>query len=259
MLLDFWLDQPVSIILALIVVFFLATGSLIHLLVFSRWTGRLFGSLSLVAPFFTAIALLFGLLTGFLASDAWERNRLAGRAVVAERDVVLAIHALSIATLSDMTAIRSALRNYATLVVSEEWVRMEDGDVGPQTSAALTELLRELADPKSSHQSGLVAHSALLDLGIRLVAARGDRLSLAGQRSSHAKWWTVIGLAVLTQLAIALVHAGKATTGLVAVGLFSLAAVLSLSLIATSERPFDGATGIKPVAMRAALEAMAPP
>lgn len=259
MLLETWLDQPTLLMAVLLAAFFLATGLAVQALVFAPPARGFFAALGVVAPFFGAVSVLFGLMTGFVAGDAWERTRLAGRAVIAERDAVTAIQALSIATVSDMAPIRRALRAYAASVVGDEWPRMEDGEAAPETAAALADLLRELADPHSSVQSGLVAHSALLDLGMRLVAARGDRLNLAGQRTSHAKWWAVIGLAVLTQFAIALVHAGKPRAGAVTVAVFSLAAVLALSLVAVFERPFDGASGLRPAAMRAALDLLSPP
>lgn len=259
MLIELWLDQPTWLLVVLLAGFFGLTGLAIHGLALSRAVMPLGG---VVAPFFGAISILFGLLTGFLASDAWERNRLANRAVLAERDALLALYDLSIATISDMSSIRAAVRAYTQTVIAEEWPRMRDGEASPKAAAALADLAKEVATPKLSAESGLVSHTALLDLTLRVRTARSDRLNLSAQYSDHAKWWTVLALAVLTQIALALVHLDKPRARAAAIGVFSLAAVVSLSLVAGRERPFDGALGLQPSALQealAAMEATAPP
>ncbi|MEZ0219142.1 MAG: hypothetical protein ACAH22_02485, partial [Tardiphaga sp.] len=63
----------------------------------------------IVAPFFSSVAILFGLLTGFLASDVGDRNRQAVRAVQIEAGELRNIHTLSVASVTDMSNIRAAL------------------------------------------------------------------------------------------------------------------------------------------------------
>ena len=52
----------------------------------------------MVPTYFTAIATLLALLTGFVANDAWERQRSASRVLQAERANALAVYDLSLAS-----------------------------------------------------------------------------------------------------------------------------------------------------------------
>lgn len=257
MLIEWWLDRPVPLIYGLLAALLVTTAAALLLLTSAPrsrgWAGRFGG---VVAPFFGAVSVLFGLLTGFLANDAWERNRQAGRAILAERDAAVALYDLSLATVSDMSGLRTALRGYLDAVVGDEWERQRDGFSSPKAKTALTALTREVADPRLAAQSGLVSHAALLDLVGRIRTARGDRLALAEQYSDQAKWWTVILLALLTQVGLALVHLDKPRAQGAALAVFSAAAVAAIGLVAIKERPFDGPLGLAPTALVEAIRGM---
>lgn len=258
-LVNLWLDQPVWLIITILAGLFVATTLIIFALSFSRPTQPFFRTfVGVVAPFFGAISILFGLFAGFVANDAWERNRQAARAVLTERDALVAAYQLSIATVSDMSHIRAALRAYGDSVVQNEWPLMEDGEASPATTAALGELMRVVADPTLASASGVAPHQALLDLILKVRSARSDRLALSEQSSDLAKWLTVMILALLTQLAVGVVHLEKPRAQLAALILFSAAATTALGLIAVRERPFDGPLRISPQPLRDAVVAMAP-
>ncbi len=258
-LINLWLDQPVWLILTSLAGMFLAIALILFALSFSRatqpWSRSLIG---VVAPFFGAASVLFGLLTGFLANDVWERNRQASRAVLAERDALVATYQLSIATVSDMAHIRAALRAYVESVVKDEWPRMENGEASSATAAALGEVMRVVADPKLASESGAAPHQALLDLVLKLRSARSDRIALSEQSADPSKWLSVIILAILTQISIALVHLDKPRAQLAALVIFSAAATTALGLVAVREYPFAGALQVSPQPLRDAVVAMAP-
>jgi hypothetical protein len=256
-LIETWLDQPVWLILGSLAAFFAATSVLICWVAQGRYTEPFVGSLSgVVAPFFGSVAILFALLTGFLASDAWERNRQASRSILSERDGLVAIHDLSIAAASDMAEIRAALRGYLELVVKDEWPLLRDGKWSPKAADALRELLRELSDPKLAAEAGQAVHTALLHEALRVRSARSERLLLSEQHSDHPKWWTVLLLACVTQLALALVHLDKPRARAAALAVFSTAAVIALGLVAVKERPFDGPLALQPKTLQEALTGM---
>ena len=257
MLIELWLDQPVWLILAALAALFAATGLAIFAVTHGPVVrGRVVALSGVVPPFFGAIAILFALLTGFLANDAWERNRQAARSILAERDALVAIQDLSFAAASDMASVRAASRAYLDAVVNEEWPLMLDGKASAKASAALQELLRELAAPQVTSDVGPIAHATLLDQALRVRAARSDRLAVSEQHTDHPKWWTVLVLACLTQVALALVHLDRAGSQAAALVVFSAAAIVALGLVAAKERPFDGPLAIQPTALREALHAM---
>lgn len=257
MLLETWFDLPAPLIVLTLAAGLGSTALLLHALTF--WPRTRPGVLrckGLVAPFFGAVSVLFALLTGFVANDAWERNRQATRGLLAERDGLVAMHELSIATVSDMAAIRAHIRTYLDVVIREEWPRLRDGESAPAAAQALLTLLRDMVEPAVSRDSGAVAQAALLNLTLKVRAARSDRLAMSAQYSDHPKWWTVLLLAVLTQAALGLVHLEARGAQAAALVVFTAASVVALGLVAVKERPFDGPLALQPTILVDALAAM---
>lgn len=258
MVLGFWLDQPVWLIFAALASLFGAAIGLIRLVAVSGVSRGFVASLGgVVAPFFGAVSVLLALLTGFVANDAWERQRQAVRAVQAERDGAVAVYDLSLATVSDMAAIRAHLAAYLDAVVGEEWERMQDGETSPRAAEALGRLLQAAAAPRVSVEAGLAAHRALLDTVLRLRGARGDRLALAQHASDQSKWLTLLVLAFLTLVALALVHLDRPRAQMTAMTVFAAAMISTLGLIALHERPFDGPRPVGAAPLKAALTLVA--
>ncbi len=225
----------------------LSMAALIHLVTFrpaNRSWVLSFGGIA--PPFFTSTAVLFALLTGFLANDAWERNKQASRAVLAERDGLLAVHNLSVAAVSDMAPIRALIRDYARLAVSEEWPKMRIGERSPETGRALGALLQATADPAIAREAGQAVSGVLLESVMKIRSARYDRLAISADRSDSAKWAAVLFLAVVTQAAIGVVHLERSRAQLLSLLIFSLAAATALGLIAVRERPFGGPMRVPP-------------
>jgi hypothetical protein len=208
-----------------------------------------------VAPFFGSVGILFGLLTGFLASDISDRNRQAGRVMMAEIDGLHATQTLSVASLGDMAAIREALQTYAQSVVKDEWPRMEDGRA-PKTDAAFGELLRKVSDPTIARQSGQAVSTALLNAVARLGSARSDRMALAEDKTNELKWLTVLILGIITQISIGLVHLDKPRAQAAALTVFSSAAIVALTLIAAQEEPYSGIVRVSPSQITDFLDTM---
>lgn len=255
MILDTWLDLPVWGIFASTTVLFGLSALLIYWLSFgkpNRPTAATF--VGVVAPFFGSVAVLFALLTGFLANDVWERNRQAARTVLAEEDGLLTIYAVSIASASDAKDIRATAQRYAELLISDEWPRMRDQGYSAQAGQVLLELLGKIANPATAGEAGQATQGALLDAALRLRSARDDRLALTGSHTDRTKWAAVIILALITQVAIAVVHLERPRAQAAALAIFSVAVITSLGLIAMRERPFGGPTQVTSEPIEEALQ-----
>ena len=212
--------------------------------------GRPFGKrvqtlTGVVAPFFGSVGILFGLLTGFLASDISDRNRQASRVMLAELDSLHTTQTLSVASIGDMAAIREALRAYAQSVVKDEWPHMEEGR-SPKTETAFGELLRKVSDPAIARESGQAVNSALLAAVARLGSARSDRMALAEDKTNQLKWLTVLILGIITQVSIGLVHLDKPRAQAASLTVFSTAVIVALTLIAAQEEPYSGIVSVSP-------------
>ncbi|MCP9630671.1 DUF4239 domain-containing protein [Rhodopseudomonas palustris] len=198
--------------------------------------GRLNG---VVAPFFSSVAVLFSLLTGFLGYEVTERNRRATSAVQSEAGELQNLYTLSVASVTDMHKIRIALKDYARSVVREEWPAAR-GESSPSTTEAYDELLTQLSDPGISRDASAAVHVAMLSAAVRVGTARNSRLSLSTDRTSELKWISVLLLGIITQVALTLVHLEKPRAMTAALTVFATGAVVALGLIALQEDPFSG-------------------
>jgi hypothetical protein len=235
-----WLDLSTFGTFATLAVLYYGVALALAGLVFaSPFSARIKTLNGVVAPFFSSVAVLFSLLTGFLAYDVGERNRLAARAVQSEAGELQNLYTLSVASVTDMRNIRVALKAYVASTVGDEWPAVAGGS-SPQTDVAYDELLREISDPSISRDAGAAVHSAMLTAAVRVSTARSTRLSLSSDRTNDLKWISVLILGVITQIALALVHLERPPAMLSALTVFATGAIVALGLIALQEDPFGG-------------------
>jgi hypothetical protein len=252
-----WLDLPVIGIFACLVIFYGATAALIAWLSFwSPLRARIYRFSGLSASYFTAISVLFALLTGFLAGDVIDRNKRAVHAVQVESGALANLHALTLASAADADAIREALRAYLDAIVNDEWQQMANAQGSEKAEAALAALLRTVADPNIARSAGQAIHSALVQLALQAAAARSDRLALNVNASDELKWGTVLFLFLMTQLAIGMVHLDRPRAHAAALSIFTIAAIVALGLIAIQEDPFDGTLRTSPAPLERVLKAV---
>jgi hypothetical protein len=253
-----WLDLSAIGVFACLALAYGFTTAAITWLTFRSPVRAHVQSLSgIVAPFFNAVAVLFALLTGFLAGDVMDRTRLAERAVHVESGALDNLNALALASATDTAAIREALRDYVDAVVNDEWARMAEGRNSVKTESALTALLRAIADPKVAPAASQAVHDGMVNLALKAAEARSDRIALNSRFSDAPRWATVLLLCLVTQLAIGMVHMERPRAHVAALTIFSLAAIVTLGLIAIQEYPFDGPMKVPPTPLEMVLKAAA--
>lgn len=240
-----WLALPIPVIFASLCAFYAGTAALIVWLSFgSRLSRRIQTFKGVVAPFFGSTAVIFGLLIAFLSSDIWDRNKHAQNIVFVESDTLVALYSLSAASGIDNKSLRTAIRGYASAVVEDEWPRLATQQRSEKTDAALNVLLREVALPGAATNAGV--QRTMLDMALRIRAAHEDRVLLSNDRTIVTKWAAVLLLALITQIAIAVVHLERPRPQVAALVIFTLAAVSVLGLLATHEAPFDPPVFVPP-------------
>lgn len=254
-----WLRLPAPGLFAVLIVAYGSTGFLWAWLSFrSPLSQRVHSLTGVVPPFIAAVGILFSLLTGFLANDIADRNRLATRAVNAEASAITSVNTLSIATATDMADLRSALWAYAEAVVTDEWPKLAQDLHSARTDQAMYELLRKASDSTITRDAGQAVQNNLLRAVMNIRDARADRLSLASDHTNSLKWAIVLLLAMFTQLTIALVHLDRPRPQAAALAVFSLATVIALGLIALQEHPFKGALRVSPAPLLKSISMIAP-
>jgi Protein of unknown function (DUF4239) len=249
-----WLDLPALGIFATLCLVYFGVALALYMLAFRSVLRPHIATLAgVVAPFFSAAAILFGLLSGFLANDVGDRNRQAQRAVQTEAGELRNIYTLSVASATDMHEIRVALKNYARSATQDEWPEMLDGTDSGLSSTAYDVMLRRISDPLITRDASAAVHVAMLNAAVRVGTARADRLSLSSDHTNDLKWISVLILGVMTQISLALVHLEKPRAMLAALLVFSMSAVVALGLIALQEHPFQGAFRVSPAPLERLL------
>ncbi|MGX7741220.1 bestrophin-like domain [Rhodopseudomonas parapalustris] len=248
-----WLDLPPFGTFATLALLYYGVAVLLMAVVFaSPLRGPIAKLQGVVAPFFSSVAVLFSLLTGFLGYDVAERNRQATRAVQTEAGELQNVYTLSVAAASDMRNIRIALKAYADSVLKNEWPTV-NGMAAPPTSLAYDKMLTEISAPAITRDSGAAVHVALLSSAVRVGTARNTRISLSTDRTSDLKWISVLILGVVTQVALALVHLDKPRPMAAALSVFATGAIVALGLIALQEDPFSGVFRVSPLPLEHVL------
>ena len=246
-MIESWIDLPAPAVFALLTALYAATGALIVWATFGRSLGASIRRFDGVAPpFFGAVAILFALMAGFLASDIADRNRQAARAVQTEAAELRNVFTLSVASKPDMAAIRADWTDYIKAVTRDEWPAMTTGDSAASVDRAFDALLRELSEPSMAANAGTAVNVAMSNAAVRVSSARSERLSLASDSTSELKWSIVLILGIMTQVAIGVVHLQKRNPQIAALVVFSVSAVVALGLIALQEHPFSGAVRVGP-------------
>jgi len=246
-----WLGLPEWAIVACLGCGLGLTGALINWLTFHSPAKVWFaGFQGVVAPFFVCAALPLGLMTGFLASDIWDANRQAARAIQQEADAVSMLIALDVPVASRPDAVAETARAYMRSVTEDDWPRRATGSGAPITTERFSALTRAVA---TGHAEQPGVQTAMLAAIGRIADARSTRLSLMGSHTSALRWSVVLLLAVLTQMAVAAVHLERRRAQAVALILSTSASVVTIGLIAALDQPYHGAYQVSPAPYRQVL------
>ncbi|MEW9550848.1 hypothetical protein [Nonomuraea sp. NPDC050783] len=157
----------------------------------------------------------------------------------------------------DARQVRSALRDYVTFVVRDEWPLMAQGRMDPVGAARMDTLRNRVGDFKVSGTDQEDAKSGLLDHLASISAARA-------QRAADAAATPPDGLLLLTILTGVMVVvfpflAGARPRGLTLMPMLAMAGLLGFGVYLTWDisRAFDGPLAVGPDAFRGALQEFA--
>ncbi|HEY6984085.1 hypothetical protein [Reyranella sp.] len=193
----------------------------------------------LVGPYFTSVAILFGLFTALLMNDVWQKDTAARQSVQIEDDALRAV--IQLARVNGLEAgLVPRLKSYVAAAGGEN--PYSEGR-REKTDAAYAALLAA-----ATHAAGVdtVARTTLLGALTELRQARERRLSLADRATTVIKWLSILVLGALTQIAIMLVHIGNRRAIRVSVGLFTVAFTFCLVIVALFDTPFELALAKEP-------------
>jgi hypothetical protein len=244
---NFWLTLPLPVLLISLVIFFCATAALLVWLSFGPITGATVRGLKGVVPPMTgAIAVIFAILLGFLAGEIWQRERDAAAAVRTEANQLFALDRLAATFGLPRDSLDAAIRAYAATVVQKEWPSMEHEQDSPDAENALDQLFKavEALHLNTANRGDLDRLMTSTVLEVR--TARNTRLSLAQNHSDGAKWLSVLALAVMAQVSVALVHLERAAPQIAGLAVMTLSIIVVIGTLAAHELPFAAPLPISP-------------
>ncbi|MDX1433444.1 MAG: hypothetical protein R3286_13455, partial [Gammaproteobacteria bacterium] len=200
----------------------------------SRFATRLLPYGGVVAPFFTSVAIVFGMFAAFLGADIWQRVQSSNQSLEHEVAAVQSILQISAALDARGDAIASQARRYINATLSDELSRR-----GVSRSAVpdqlLGELAREILTLPHANDVSRVAQGAMLSAFEVMWQARATRRYIADTHSDPYKWIAVIVFGFLTQVALALSHLDKPKASTAALAVFTIAFALTLVALAMHE------------------------
>jgi hypothetical protein len=82
-----------------------------------------------------------------------------------------------------------------------------------------------------------------------VLDARRQRILISRSTINWVKWAGLMAEAILTLIAIAMVHSDNRAAAAIAMGIFATAMAVSAALIASHARPFTGAVSVGPDAL----------
>jgi hypothetical protein len=195
------------------------------------------------------MALVFGLIVGFLVAGLWGDLDDARDAVNREASALRSAQLIAAASFPGPTETRldALIRRHIEDAANKEWPAMDKQNATltfvPVSLAQALQLalaLKPVGPGQATAQRELVSSlESALD-------ARRQRIIISGSTVNWVKWAGVIMLAVLTLVAIACVHSANPASAAIAMGIFGSAVAVTLVLIASQDRPFSGAFGVKP-------------
>ena len=194
------------------------------------------------------MALVFGLLIGFLAAGVWSNTSNAQQAVDSEASALRTVDLLDRDfPAADQRRLDLLIRSYIEHAVTHEWPAMADQNATlvsapPQMALALQVALALPAD----NPGRVVAQREIVTSLEAALNARRQRILISESAVNSAKWAGVIALGILTLIAIACVHSANRRTAAIAMTLWASAVVVSLLMIGVQDRPFAGPYRVQP-------------
>jgi hypothetical protein len=238
----------------LVVIVFAATAVIataIHVAVTGLATGERGVAFAAVSPgLLPPMALIFGLLVGFLAAQVWSDSANAQTDVNREASSLRSVLLLSAEFPSRQSQMRELIRRQIDLAVTREWPAMarrsETLAIVPAPSASALHLA--LALPART-PGQIVAQREIVTSLENALDARRQRIIVSRSSVNWAKWAGVITLGLLTLLAVAFVHSANRRTAAIAIALFAAAIAVCVLMIGVQDRPFSGPFRIKPTVL----------
>jgi len=247
---------PIWLLFVLLVVVgpLLVTG--LQVLVRRQWPHLAEGEHNDVAGYLIAIVgVIYAVLLAFVVVVTWQQFSAAQNVVGQEASALRGLERESAAFPPEVQArIRADVRDYAAVVVTQEWAAMGRGEPGhPAVGAVLDRISERLAVLPADTPVRQEYIAVEADRFAEVVSARSQRLDFVGQGLPGVLWIALVLGGVVT-IAFGMIFGLRST----ALHLFmtgSLAATIGVLLFVAIaiDQPFLGDVAVQPVPIQRVL------
>lgn len=194
------------------------------------------------------LGIMFGLLIAFVAAQVWGDLDRAHAAVNHEASALRSAVLLSKAFPPETQGrLQELVRQHIDEARNNEWPAMARHDASlTMIPTALGQALEIALMTPVTGEGQVVAQRELVSALGSALEARRQRILISGSAVNWVKWTAMLLQAVITLVAIAMVHIDNRATAKIALGLFATAIALCVLLIVVHDRPFTGQLGVPP-------------
>ena len=196
-----------------------------------------------VPAYFSAVTTIWALIFGFVSAEVWQMNNRAIEASLAERSSIQRLAGSAAVEALDLFALRVGLSDYVAAVTKDEWGAGANSEPHARADAAIQDIRLALLEAARMDIPEPVIAKMIVDFD-ELQDARELRLAIGQRHVAELKWALVVILALLSQVTIAFVHRDRLRAGRGAIAIFTLAACLSIWLVALHATPYSGSVSI---------------
>ncbi len=193
------------------------------------------------------LGIIFGLLVGFVAFQIWGDFGQAKLAVANEASALRSVVLLA-ANLSpeEEAQVRTLIGRHIEKCVSEDWPAMAKQSATLTVPPALVEALQRVLAFAPANDGQRTAQREIVSALQNALDARRQRIVISQSTVNSVKWSGLLLAALVTLIAIAMVHSDNRLTCAIALTLFATSVALSVFLIAAHNRPFTGEISVGP-------------
>ena len=252
-----WLYQlPVVWMTVVVFAVTLLISVAIYAAVLALATGERARAFKAMSPvMLTPLAVVFGLIIAFLASQVWTDGERANTAVVREANALRSVVVLAAYFPQEQeTRIRAFVRRHVEKAVNEEWPAMAKRRANlPLVTTGYSEGLQLALSIAPKNEAQMIAQREMVSSLQSAFDARRQRIIISESTINWVKWTVVAWLAVLLLLTIGIIHSDNRGTAAISMSIFSVAVAACIVLIASHNRPFTGEISVGPALLMQVL------
>jgi hypothetical protein len=197
------------------------------------------------------LGIIFGLLVAFVAAQVWGDVDRATAAVNREASALRAVVLLAKAFPGEPeTRLRGFVSQYIREARDVEWPAMAVRRATlTMVPAPLASSLEAAVMLPATGPGQVAAQREIISALENAFDARRQRILVSRSEVNWVKWTALIIQALITLVAIAMVHSDNRSSAVLAIGLFATAMAVCVVLIAMHDRPFTGQLAVRPDAL----------